>query len=321
MFMKKKFVCSILLIALSLTACGRIDNTTEPPEKNSLFAADNTSNILEVKENDSNGLAKSQEVTLSGQGGTISLQIPEGWKSISFPDCGDYVSYKIWFYPENIEKGYIELSYINSFGVCGTGLFEEEITLAGDTASMGTYDNHAYWDFIAFKGKNKGLVANAFSVEDWSKEYTIQAMEILNTASINTENLSKTENLHYDDTNIEDIGLSINIAKISPTGAELYFTQYDGNPKGNLEYSDDFIIEKFEEGEWIQAPIVVEGDYGFNDIAYSITNEDVTDFKIDWKWLYGELEPGEYRIGKGIIDFVETGSYDKYMIYVHFIIN
>ena len=146
-------------------------------------------------------------------------------------------------------------------------------------------------------------------------------MDVLNTASINKESSSETEGLHYDDTKVEDIGLSINIGNVSQTGAELYFAQYEGNPKGNLQYSDDFIIEKFDSGEWIDAPIVLEGDYGFNDIAYLIANNDVTDFKIDWEWLYGELEPGEYRIGKEVIDFVESGSYDKYMLYVHFIIN
>lgn len=38
-------------------------------------------------------------------------------------------------------------------------------------------------------------------------------------------------------------------------------------------------------------------------------------------WMKGDLEPGEYRIGKEVMDFVETGANDKYMVYVHFIIN
>ncbi len=319
--MKKKLVCSLLIMALSLTACGRINNSLDGKEKDSLTVSEYSPDIIEITENDNDVQTKHQEVTLSGQGGTISLQIPVGWESISFPDCGDYNSYKIRFYPKNIEKGYIELSHITSFGVCGTGLSEEKITIAGDTASMGTYDNHGYWDFISFDGKNKGLVATAISVEDWIDEYTTQAMEILNSASLNKENSSETEGLHYEDTKVEDIGLSLNIGNVSQTGAELYFAQYEGNPKGNLQYGDGFIIEKLEKGEWLEAPIALEGDYGFNDIAYPITNEDVTDFKIDWEWLYGVLEPGEYRIGKEVIDFIETGSHEKYMIYVHFIIN
>lgn len=127
--------------------------------------------------------------------------------------------------------------------------------------------------------------------------------------------------IQYDDTKVNEIGLSISIGNISRTSAELSFKQHDGNPKGDLEYGEDFIIEKIENGIWIEVPIVVEGDYGFDDIAHQIVKEGVTDFEINWEWLYGELEPGEYRIGKGVIDFVETGSYDKYMISGHFIIN
>ena len=104
-------------------------------------------------------------------------------------------------------------------------------------------------------------------------------------------------------------------------GADLLFVQSDGNPKGDLQYGDDFIIEKNIKGEWKEAPIVIAGNYGFNAIAYPITKDEVTNFVIDWEWLYGELEPGEYRIGKEVMDFIETGSYDKYMVYVHFIIN
>ncbi len=184
-----------------------------------------------------------------------------------------------------------------------------------------TYDNHEYLDFIAYEGKNKGLVASTYSVDEWWDEYTEQAMEILGTVSFKAEDLSTTEGIYYDDTEAADIGLSMRINNVSRSGAELFFVQSDGNPKGDLEYGDEFIIEENVKGEWTEAPIVVAGDYGFNAIAYPITKDGANDFEIDWEWLYGELEPGEYRIGREIMDFVETGSYDKYMVYVHFIIN
>ena len=169
--MKRKFVCIILLIALCLTACGRLateENDYDGPSKY-------------------DGLSEYQEVRLSGQAGTISVHIPEGWESISFPASEISDSYKIQFYPENVEKGYIELEYWKSFAVCGTGLVSKKITIAGDTANMGTYDKKKYWDFIAYNGKNKGLVASTFDVADWWDVYATQVMEILNTASINAE--------------------------------------------------------------------------------------------------------------------------------------
>lgn len=319
--MKIKMVSFMIILTMCLTACGSRNKFADTTETEPISAAEHTSGTPGAKENDIDELTKYKELSLSGRSGTISVQIPEGWESISFPDCGQYESYGIRFYPGDVETGYVVIAYVDSFGVCGTGLIEEVMTIAGDTVTMGTYDNHEYWDFIAYEGKNKGLVASTYCVDDWWDEYTAQAMEILGTVSFKAEDLSTTEGIYYDDTEVADIGLSIRIDNVSRSGAELFFVQSDGNPKGDLQYGDDFIIEKNVKGEWTEAPIVVAGDYGFNAIAYRITKDGATDFEIDWEWLYGELEPGEYRIGKEVMDFVETGSYDKYMVYVHFIIN
>ena len=319
--MQRKMVGFIIIMIMCLTACGRRDNFEDTTETEPITAAEHTSETPGAEENDIDELTEYKEVSLSGRSGTISVLIPEGWESISFPDCGSYESYGIRLYPEGVETGYVVIEYVNPFGVCGTGLVEKEMTIAGDTATMGTYDNHEYWDFIAYGGKNKGLVARTYSVDEWWDEYTAQAMEILDTVGFKAEDMSKTEGIYYDDTEAVDIGLSMRIDNVSRTGVELFFIQSDGNQKGDLIYGDDFIIENNVKGEWTEAPIIVVGDYGFNGIAYAITKDGVTDFKIDWEWLYGDLEPGEYRIGKEVLDFVETGSYDKYMVYAHFIIN
>lgn len=314
--MKIKLIGAILFITLCLTACGNYDNTLGDEDGN-IDGFIHPSEILEDKENDMDVLTKYQEIILPGQKGTMGIQIPEDWDSISFPEFSEC---KIRFYPEDIERGYIELAYMESFGVCGTGLTEKEITIAGDTANMGTYDNQEYWDFIVFKGKNQGIVASTFEVDEGWEDYTTQVMEILNTVSMQVGEIGDTEIVNYDDSKLEEIGLSINVGKFTRTCAELYFVQSDGNPKGDLQYGDDFIIERIENDVWIEAPIVVEGDYGFNAIAYQIAKEDATSFEIDWKWLYGELESGEYRIGKSVLDFIKTGIYDEYMIYVYFTI-
>lgn len=319
--MKRKIVSFMIVLTMCLTACGSRDNFAGTTKTEPKSSAEHTSETPVAVEDDTDELTKYKEVSLSGRSGTILVQIPEGWESISFPDCGQYESYGIRFYPEDVESGYIVIAYVDPFGVCGTGLFEEDMTLAGDTASMGTYDNHEYWDFIAYEGKNKGLVATTYCVDEWLNEYYAQAMAILDTVSFKAEDPGTTEGIYYDDTEADDIGLSMRIDNVSRAGAKLFFVQSDGNPKGDLEYGDDFIIEKNLAGEWTEAPIVVAGNYGFNSIAYQIAKNEVTNFEIDWKWLYGELEPGEYRIGKEIMDFVETGSYDKYMLYIHFIIN
>ncbi len=81
------------------------------------------------------------------------------------------------------------------------------------------------------------------------------------------------------------------------------------------------LLEQFREGKWEEVPVAVEGDYGFHDIAYVISGEEVTKRELDWKWLYGELPPGQYRIRKEIMDFRKTGDFDLYTVYAQFILN
>ena len=121
---------------------------------------------------------------------------------------------------------------------------------------------------------------------------------------------------------IPEIALSVSLKNITPTGATFVFDQYDADaPKGELIYGAEFVLEVLKNGEWERAPVTKEGNYAFNLIAYFLPCEEITEFEIDWGWLYGELEPGEYRIGKGVDDFIETGVYDSYMVYARFILN
>lgn len=69
-------------------------------------------------------------------------------------------------------------------------------------------------------------------------------------------------------------------------------------------FGDDFVIEVLKNGVWEEAPIPVEGNYAFHAVAYNLPCEKITEREIVWKVPYGELEPGEYRIGKGVIDLL-----------------
>ena len=128
--------------------------------------------------------------------------------------------------------------------------------------------------------------------------------------------------MNNEESQIPEIALSVSLKNITPTGATFVFDQYDADaPKGELMYGAEFVIEELKNGEWERAPITKEGNYAFILIGYFLPCEEITELEIDWGWLYGELEPGEYRIGKGVNDSIETGNSDKYMVYAHFIIN
>jgi len=44
------------------------------------------------------------------------------------------------------------------------------------------------------------------------------------------------------------------------------------------------------------------------------------EWNIEWDWLYGSLDTGEYRIVKNILDFRSTGDYDQYKLAAEFTI-
>ncbi len=87
------------------------------------------------------------------------------------------------------------------------------------------------------------------------------------------------------------------IKDISPTGASIVIT--DNNEPTHI-YGEWYRIDRFENDKWVEVEPIID-NYGFNELAYEIlegANE--IDFDIDWKWLYGELSAGKYRIVKSV---------------------
>lgn len=271
------------------------------------------------------GAAAGTTVTQGGPFGAISLTVPAGWKYELCPMDSDSLlmgDYGIYFAPEGQDFGFVEVAYIRSFGVCGTELAQEEVTVAGYPAWKGTYDGHAYWEFISFKEPMRDVVAMTSSVEEWWEENEDTVMEILDTLTFDPNVREGGAYIYEKESENEYIGLSLSLEGVSSTGAMLCYNQYDKEaPTGQLQDGDDFVIEVKKEDKWEQAPIVVEGDYGFNAMAYTISPGDTTRRELNWEWLYGELAPGEYRLCKRVFDFRGAGDYDMYALYAYFILN
>lgn len=272
-------------------------------------------------------LPLNSEDTIAGQDGPygkISLSIPGGWRYETCPMDSEKLTnglYGIRFYPEDATEGYIDLFYIDSFGVCGTGLVEETATIAGNPARIGTYDNHACWDFISFQGDCSGIVALTNSTENWWESYDEQVMDILGTLSFDTSIKEGSAYIYSPQSEADEIGLLFELKKITPTGATLVFHQYDEKaPTGELEYGDAFVLEVLKNDQWEEVPATLS-EYAFNAIAYTIPSRDSSERELDWEWLYGALEPGNYRIKKEIMDFRTGGDFDKYTVYAQFILN
>jgi len=131
------------------------------------------------------------------------------------------------------------------------------------------------------------------------------------------ENLKTTFRL-YSET--DKWGVSLSAKDVTNTGLTLLIEQFGGNPTGALQTGEWFSLEVIKGDEWKNVPTNPLIDYVWHHIAYMIKNNDITELKVEWKWLYGELEPGLYRLKKEIVDFRETGDYDKELYEFYFTI-
>lgn len=125
-----------------------------------------------------------ETVTASGTAGTLRVQVPDGWKYEVCPegtldDSDACFGVKIW--PDSGSDSCVQLYWSDSFGVCGTGLKEETLTLAGDSVSAGYYDGNKNWTFLSFQGKNSGIVAWADPNAGWFAGKGDQLLSMLNT--------------------------------------------------------------------------------------------------------------------------------------------
>ena len=98
----------------------------------------------------------------------------------------------------------------------------------------------------------------------------------------------------YTPTEVENV--SISISDISLTGATITIKETNKKP---YTYGEWYKIEKQINGKWLEVKTIVD-NYGFNEIAYIPHKNNVVKFVIDWKWLYGELPLGSYRILKEV---------------------
>ncbi|MFE8701492.1 immunoglobulin-like domain-containing protein [Cytobacillus sp. FJAT-54145] len=123
--------------------------------------------------------------------------------------------------------------------------------------------------------------------------------------------------LHETVNNLNGVMINVKQGTVSSTGLTVIF---ENNSDKQCIYGEYYLLEKKIEGRWYQVPIVLDGNYGFNDIGYGLDPSDVREWTVDWDWLYGSLDTGEYRIVKDILDFRKSGDYDKYYLTAEFTI-
>lgn len=114
-------------------------------------------------------------------------------------------------------------------------------------------------------------------------------------------------------------GLTLYADDVTKTGMTLKYEQFGGNPTGELETGAWYKIETVVNGEWQDVKAKIDNPV-WNMIAYIIRKNDITEYEMDWEFLYGELPQGEYRLCKEISDFKVAGNYEKENYYAYFTI-
>ena len=114
---------------------------------------------------------------------------------------------------------------------------------------------------------------------------------------------------------LENVTMTIKEGTLTKTGATVIITDISGDDN---TYGEFFRIDKKENNKWKKLDVVVKGNYGFHMVGYEVNEDNILEMKIDWNWLYGELDAGEYRLVKSA-SVSKNNSYlgEKY-IYVEF---
>ena len=96
----------------------------------------------------------------------------------------------------------------------------------------------------------------------------------------------------FDNESVVLEGVSMSVKKDSVTANGAVFTLLNKADK-DYQYGQQYFMQNYKDGKWYDVPYIIES-FGFDDIAYGLEKDSKNEFTIDWSWLYGSLEPGEY---------------------------
>lgn len=114
-------------------------------------------------------------------------------------------------------------------------------------------------------------------------------------------------------------GVGLEATNATPSGLTIICHHEGGKEVAELTTGSFYNIQKKNGSEWEEVDYLPqEHDIGWTMEAWIINKNDTTSWDIDWAWLYGELPAGEYRIGKVITNFRDTGDYDTEIAYAEF---
>lgn len=141
------------------------------------------------------------------------------------------------------------------------------------------------------------IIALCFGENVFSPEISKPISQVFEEAeaAIRDENVTNAELESQAVYNDWGVSFRIDDDRLSSIGSDISFYQMEFG-KGNLFTTDEYWIEKYTDGTWEQVPTVTTPNWEGK--GYGVAKMNSTYEYLDWSPLYGQLEPGLYRMGK-----------------------
>lgn len=109
-------------------------------------------------------------------------------------------------------------------------------------------------------------------------------------------------------------GMNVIQSELSNAGATF---QIFNNSDQEIEYGEQYKLQQKKNDSWIDVPYIID-NWAFTAIAYTIPANESKKVEVDWTWLYGNLQAGEYLFIKDIIVEKDDGNHDNIPLGVEF---
>ena len=118
-------------------------------------------------------------------------------------------------------------------------------------------------------------------------------------------------------TEYTELGITLAVQDVTNTGLTIVCTQSAGFADAETITGSWYTVEVYQNGTWTALPYLPD-NVGWTEEGWIVSPDTTVEWVVDWEWLYGELDAGEYRIGKEFMISRAPGDYDKHILYAAF---
>ena len=93
----------------------------------------------------------------------------------------------------------------------------------------------------------------------------------------------------------------------------------NGFDSGRIYFDKYYLLQRNVNGAWQDIPLKSSDDFSFE--THSLASRQELSLFVYWEWLYGELPPGEYRVGKSFLHRADDMDATQYQLYATFTVD